>query len=330
MRTTKEHLLKLAKDAVDERTEGNNKFVAAFLIGSTLGGDPFLNGAADIDLLFITKDEPYHSREIERITDDIHLDMIFEPHKLYERPRELRVDPWRGYALYDLMPLYETRHFFEFTQAGVRSQFDSPINRAARIRSQLTPARRLWAQAQSAAMIDHEERVQFLNAIHHAVNAIALFSGSPLPGRRMIEFFPDRAREFGHPELTGTLIELINGTEIDAAGLISFLPSWQDSFRTASAENAVDDLHEARLNYYAKAIQAYAETGNAPAGLWIMLHTWAQAAALTPLDPAEAMAWGKACKLCGLTTEGMPARLQGLDHLLETIEEEVEEMIIAN
>jgi hypothetical protein len=330
MRTTKETLLKLAKETVKQRTTDNRSIVAAFLIGSLLGDDPFLGGATDIDLLFITGEETFRAREIVALSAEVHIDLSFEPVKLYEKPRELRADAWRGYALYDLLPLYETRHFFEFTQASVRAQFNDPVNQVARIRQQFIPARKLWADLQSARTVGSDQRVQYLKAIEHAANAAALFSGAPLTVRRLMASFPERARSLGRPELADTLLVLLNAHEVDAAGIQTWLPRWEASFLAAAETKEEDAIHAARLNYYKHAIQHFAKNENPSAALWPLITTWAQADALTALDIDEAGAWREVCRRCGLDKDGMPAHLQALDHFLDVVEEEIEKIAGTN
>jgi hypothetical protein len=69
MRISKEMLLKLANDIVDQRVRRDRDILAAYLQGSVLF-EPLLGGTADIDLFLIHADEPDQS-ERSSLTDDV-------------------------------------------------------------------------------------------------------------------------------------------------------------------------------------------------------------------------------------------------------------------
>ena len=149
MRITREMLLKLAKDTTEKRFKPDPNVVAVFLVGSMrTDGDPLIGGTTDVDLLVITKGEPDLEREIIKISAEIHLDLMFESEKAYAKPRELRADPWRGWAMWDPMLLYEKGRFFEYTQSSLRAQFDDPSNVLARARYFAGRARDRWTAFQ--------------------------------------------------------------------------------------------------------------------------------------------------------------------------------------
>ena len=52
MRVTRESLLRIAKETVQERAYNDPDIVAAYLTGS-LRGEPMLGGTADIDIVFL-------------------------------------------------------------------------------------------------------------------------------------------------------------------------------------------------------------------------------------------------------------------------------------
>ena len=77
MRVTKESLVRIAKETVQQRTFNNKDIVAAYLTGSLLSEDPFLGGVTDIDLVLVTAETPPLSRESVALTPDFHLDISF-------------------------------------------------------------------------------------------------------------------------------------------------------------------------------------------------------------------------------------------------------------
>src|SRR5260370_162632 len=83
-----------------------------------------LGGTADIDLVFVHAGRPGLSREVVKLTPDFHLDIAHRSRDDFKSPRELRVDPYLGYEMYDPTLLYQREKFFEFVQAGLRAGFE--------------------------------------------------------------------------------------------------------------------------------------------------------------------------------------------------------------
>ncbi|MEI6505868.1 MAG: hypothetical protein WCO90_08335, partial [Planctomycetota bacterium] len=78
MRVTRETLIRLAKETAQTRSFDNGDIVAAYLTGSLVsGGDPFLGGVTDIDLVFVTAGKPRQTREIVKLTGDFHVDILY-------------------------------------------------------------------------------------------------------------------------------------------------------------------------------------------------------------------------------------------------------------
>ena len=70
MRVTRESLLRIAKETVQERAYNDPEMIAAYLTGSLLNVDPMLGGTADIDIVFVYKNKPQQSREFVKLTPD--------------------------------------------------------------------------------------------------------------------------------------------------------------------------------------------------------------------------------------------------------------------
>ncbi|HJW27919.1 MAG TPA: hypothetical protein VJ508_01585, partial [Saprospiraceae bacterium] len=137
-------LLKLANDAVERYVSQDRSIMSGYLQGSLLGDSPLIGNTADIDLFFIHSDEVRLEREIVRISDEVHLDISHHSHRLYRQPRELRLHPWLGPAIYGCKIMHDPQHFIDFVQASVRGQFTSPQNVIARVRKQAEHAREIW------------------------------------------------------------------------------------------------------------------------------------------------------------------------------------------
>ena len=122
MRVTRELLIRIAKETAQERAFNDSDIIAAYLTGALVSDiDPLLGGTADIDIIFVHANEPKHRREFVKLTPDFHLDISHRAKGEFKKPRELRLDPWLGWEMYDPMLLYEREKFFEFIQAGLRA-----------------------------------------------------------------------------------------------------------------------------------------------------------------------------------------------------------------
>jgi hypothetical protein len=322
MRTTRDTLIKLARDTVKQRVGADHNLIAAYMVGSTLTADPFLGGAADVDIVFLCIHRPAVAREIVRLSADVHLDMYYWESTALEPPRKLRTDPLLGYVIYAPAVLYDTRHFLEYAQAIVRAQFDDPPNRLARVRHHSDPARRLWMELQSGAGDPRPaDMLKYLQSVHHAAQAFALFDGPPLTERRLVLEFAARVAAAGTPELHETLLELVGGLAFDPADTAAMVPAWQSAFGEAARTDENPSIHPARLNYYKHGIEALLKADAPSAALWPLLHTWTAAAAALPSYGDEVKVWAGAFSALGLAGEGFEYRLQGLDRFLDSLEE---------
>lgn len=325
MRVTKDALLKNARDLTERKLTPDPSVLAVFVVGSLLTEDPFLGGAADIDLLVLTKGEPPRERELVRLSNEIHIDIAYESNEAYAKPRELRGDPWRGWNLWDPILLHDSSRFFEYTQSSLRAQFDAPANLHARATSFASAARATWNEYQFGGQPD---AVKTLQAIANAANAIASLNGPPLPERRLLAGFPARAAAAGKLELTGKLMSALGAGNVSEQRLRDWLPAWQESFETAAAHpyNAV--IHPARLAYYRAAIEHHLQGEMPLAALWPMLPTWALAAEGGSLSISQEQAWQAALTELGLAGPGFAERLAALDALLDDTEELIEQLAV--
>src|SRR5512142_1165100 len=195
MRVTRESLIRIAKENAQERAFNDRDIIAAYLTGSLISdSDPMLGGTADIDIIFVHAEEPKHRREFAKLTADFHLDISHRAKAEFKRPRELRLDPWLGWEMYDPMLLFEREKFFEFVQAGLRAgfEFNAPAPALHRSRQLLSHGRAIWRDLlQIEVMVKPQDMTKFMKSLYHAINAVAELSGPPLQERRlMLEFAP--------------------------------------------------------------------------------------------------------------------------------------------
>jgi hypothetical protein len=325
MRITRETLIRIAKETAQKRALADPWLVAAYLTGSLRTENPFLGNTTDIDIVLVHAGQPKVRREILPVTPEIHLDIVHNPRSEYEKPKELRIHSWLGPELYDPLPLYGTQHFFEFVQAGVRAEYDEPVNVLARARRNAEHARQIWSGMQLSQETGPALLLSYLKSLNHAANAVALLAGGPLSERRFMLQFRERAGAAGVPGLASGLLGLLGGSQLDAAILRKFLAEWEKSFVDASSRKKVHACIAApRLAYYKQAFEILLASEYPQSLLWPLVHTWTlSAAALPPTDQSN---WLAACGTLGLMGEVFNERLEGLDHFLDAIEELLENM----
>jgi hypothetical protein len=266
MRVTRESLIRIAKETAQERAFNDRGIIAAYLTGALVSdSDPLLGGTADIDIILVHAEEPQNKREFVKLTPDFHLDISHRSKAEFKRPRELRLDPWLGWEMYDPMLLYERERFFEFVQAGLRAgfEFNAPAPALQRSRILLSHGRGIWRD-----LLEIEEQVtprdlaKYLKSLYHAVNAVAELSGPPLQERRLMLEFGSRAETAKRPGMSAGLTGLLGASHLDPAFINDWLSEWRLAFEAAVEQDSADPrIHPARLNYYEKAIHRAPPSG---------------------------------------------------------------------
>ena len=326
MRITSETLFKIANDTIGRRTRSDRDIIAAYVHGSLLEGDPLLGGTTDIDLFFIHAEPAPLTREIQRLTDEIHLDIAHHTQSDYRHTRDLRLHPWLGPTLSGCKILYDPQHLLDFIQAGVRSQFNRPDNVLRRARGQAEHARQIWLSLHDLANEPAlHEIVFYLRAVEHAANAIALLSGSPLTERRFLLQFPLRAEAIERPGLFKGLLGLLGAQNVDSDGLRAMLPAWETAYKAISPTGASPRLHPDRRLYYRSAFEKILQSERPHCLLWPLLRTWTEAISLLSPEGAERQAWQDTFFRVGLMGANFSQRVAALDAYLDTIEETLDE-----
>jgi hypothetical protein len=333
MRITREHLTKIAVETAAQRCRADRTIVSAFLAGSVLSDEPLLGGTTDIDLFLIHDSEPLSPREIVRVSPEVHLDIIHHSQTLYHHPRRLRMDARIGYILIsNPMLLHDTQHWFEFIQASVRSQFWQPDNVIQRVRPMLEQARQLWVGLPALVEEGSPFIGSYLDALEAAANAVSCLNRGPLPVRRFLIQFPQRAEAIGHARLGVGLPALVGHGLAEAGTARGWLPAWKAAVQAAgSGPDAPVEIHPHRLVYYERAIDALLESGPAGSGLWPLLRTWTMAVDNFAENAiGDVQAYQNTLQQLHLDADHMPDRLNGLDAYLDSVEEALEEWAAAN
>jgi predicted nucleotidyltransferase len=323
MRVTRESLIRIAKETAQERAFNDRAIIAAYLTGSLVASetDPMLGGTADIDIIFVHAEEPKHRREFVKLTPDFHLDISHRAKAEFKRPRELRLDPWLGWEMYDPLLLYEREKFFEFIQAGLRAgfEFNAPAPALQRSRLLLSHARGIWRDLLGVEdTVTPKNVVQYMKSLYHAVNAVAELSGPPLQERRLMLEFASRAETAQRSGMNDGLLDLMGALNLDPSVITAWFPEWKLAFEAAMENSRVDPrIHPARLNYYEKAINAMLSGETPYAALWPLLQTWTLA---VDVLPDHINAWNSACDQLGFTAARIEERVNGLDQYLDEVE----------
>ena len=326
MRITREMLLNLARETAERTARRQRDVVCIFLIGSLLDDEPLLGGSGDIDLVYVHDSEPLTPREIQRLSDEITLDIAHLGAAAFQPARRLRQDPWLGSALwYNPLVLYDRQHWFEFTQAGATAHFTLPENVYPRSQRLATTARQLWRDLSETPSPALETAWGVLEALTLAANAIACLSGAPLTERRFVLNFPARAQAVGRPGLAAGFTDLIGGEAAAHAGLQDWQAAWLEALDAVGArEDAPPRLNAARRAYYRRPVEALAAE-QPLAAWWIQWRTWTRAVRhLGEASPCYAD-WHTAAEALGLGLSQRERILAALDAYLDTVEETLDQ-----
>ena len=330
MRITTSLLHKIARDTVSRRVRRDHSILAIYLSGSLVTGDPLLGGTADIDLFFIHSDLAVPEREIERLTDEVHLDIAHQARDAYHQTRELRLHPWMGDNIINCKVLYDPQHFLDFTQASVRAQFNQPELRLQRVQHQAENARQVWLNLHDYQGEPELAQVEaYLRAVGHAANAVACLSGSPLTERRFLLDYPGRAAAVGREGLYPGLVGLLGGAQLEVEALGSMLAAWEEAYRAVPEKEAPARLHPVRFEYYQRAFKSMLGREQPQVVLWPLLRTWTSVVECLPDDDDQSQDWRQVTQELGLLGAGFPEKVAALDAYLDSVEELLDDWAIA-
>ncbi|MDR3573217.1 MAG: hypothetical protein P4L50_05125 [Anaerolineaceae bacterium] len=323
MRITRDTLIKAARDNARQHSQADRRLVCIYLTGSLLEDEPLLGGTTDIDLVVVHDSEPSVNREIVRLTDEVHVDVAHRSAAAFRQPRHLRLDPWLGaFLCQNPIVLYDTQHWFEFTQAGVCSQFYQPDYVLQRARPLAESARQNWMELHNGEYNPGPTKLlAYLKALENAANSIACLNGVPLTERRFMVNFPERAQAIQRPGLSSGLLDLFLNQTVAEEDWQSWINDWKTALKTISQmENCPPRLHSCRQLYYERAIETY-KTSNPGSAMWILLRTWSLALLCLPNDETSEQAWQKACQKLALDETHFETRVAALDAYLDSVEE---------
>ncbi|HNB50301.1 MAG TPA: hypothetical protein PK530_00070 [Anaerolineales bacterium] len=327
MRITRQTLLKIAEDTVAQRVKTQRSLLAAYLTGSVAReGDPVLGGTADIDLVFLHEYEAPSEREIIRLTEDIHLDILHHTRREYNQVRELRVHPQMGPVIYSCQILHDPRHFLDFAQASVRAHFFRADNVLQRARTQLASARQIWFTFQFfEGQPTREDVGRYLRAVSDAAGAVASIGGGVLSERRYLAEFFEYTQQLGKTGLYAGVVGLLGANMFPREQLREWVGVWEGAYQAVSQQPIPpQNLHPFRLNYYKKAFGTFLETDRPLDVVWPLLMTGMQMMeSLSETHPSYAFL-ERILQQLGLWGDKFQERIPALDAYLDVIDETLE------
>ena len=322
MRISQEMLIKIAKEHVAKRVRREKDLVAVYLTGSVSDGDPLLGGSADIDLIFVHKEEPPLKREVLRVTYEISLDIEHHHQSFYTYHRRLRQNPWIGFALCNHQNiLLDQDHWLEFIQASVSSRFDSPENVYKRSEQFAEKSRKFWFDLNDPQEIDWEDWITlYLKAVGAAANAIACLNGPALTTRRFMLDFTSRAETLERLPLVGELTRLLGNEYMNEDLFNEWRKVWEETLKAANEkDNCPPNISKVRKAYFLLSVNAMADSGTLHAVLWPMIETWQQA--LTCLeDEGHHQRWQDFLKALGFEKDKREELLGTVDQFIDQAE----------
>ncbi len=336
MRITRKTLIQLAEREVLKRTQQAHDLEAVYLIGSVATQEaPLLGGSADIDLVFIHRQQPAARHERVGISPDIHLDIIHRATREYEPLRELRTNAQLAPELYAPQVLFKSGFFFDRLQAALLSAYAAPPNTLARARQFLAAGRDRWLELQfSGPSADPGVLGRYLEAAGLAANAlVALDNRPPLGERRFLPELARRANALHQETAYADFLRLLCAQPLPPTEeLADWIKEWEAAWQAAiERKPPFHRLHPARRNYYLGGFRALLADERPHDLLWPLLLTWTQAVSGLADDQPQREAWAQALHRLGLLEDNFPQQIAALDAfldqvdiLLETYENQIE------
>ena len=321
MRMTYDLLHKFARESVKMRERSEPDLHAAYLTGSLLGDDPFMGGAADIDLVLVHRYQIPIEREVVAITPEVSLDIRHTLKEDYEPHRKLRHDPWLGYPLTQShILLADTDHWLEFIQAGVGAEYHSPENVYARSNAMLEAAREAWFTLLQSPPQGYPEWIRdYLQILTLAANALTGLIAPPLTTRRFLGDFNDRVMTLGVPKSLIGFYGLLGGLEFEPEQITDWINAYEEDLSHSVEEDLPIELKPCRHAYYLNAIRSLAVDEELQLeAIWPLIITWTKLVNASRQE--EPPAWRSCLETLELDKDHLEQKVEALDAYLDSLE----------
>jgi hypothetical protein len=216
------------------------------------------------------------TRELIKVSDELHLDIQHLSQKIFQQPRELRGDPWIGTSVQaNPLLLYDVRHWFEFTQASVGSQFYRADNTICRARKLSFDARNHWLRLTELKR-PHVERIRlYLKSLNAAANAIAALARAPITKRRFGMELQNIMNRAGEEKMYAGFVGLSQVNTFEKEDLLDLIPYWEKAFLLSCQQDKhSQDIQLASKNYYLKSFYYILDSYSPDMVVFPLLQTW--------------------------------------------------------
>ena len=317
MRITQELLHKTAKDAVNVRIKSEKDLIAAYLVGSVLTDDPLLGGTTDIDIVLVHGGDVTKPRELLKVNDELHLDIQHLSQRIFQQPRELRGDPWIGTSVQaNPILLYDVRHWFEFTQASIGSQFYRADNTICRARKLSSDARNHWVRLNELKR-PHVERIRlYFKSLYAAANSIVALDRAPITMRRFGIEIQNLMNRAGEEKMYAGFAGLSQINTFEKEDLFDLIPYWEKAFLLSCLqEKHSQDIQLVSKDYYLKSFHYILDTYTPDMVVFPLLQTWTKSVCALMSTTPEYDVWIKTMSAIHLGKEDIDERIEGLEFI---------------
>ncbi len=275
---TKERLMNVCQSFIIKEINQDKSISGAFLTGSMLSDDPFLNGSTDIDLYLVHNNKCVFKREIVQISPEITFDIYNVSYETFEHPRDLRLNPWLGSDIcYRPILLYEKSHWFELMQSSVEANFFLPDLIIKRAHAYSYEARKIWNFLNENENINNGEYSHlYYEIIKNSVNSLFVLSGKPSSNRRIIYDLEEKTKKISFENICGEIYRLLIGDKDPEPYFQYYYNAWCyyiDYFGKSGLGNIYTEYNLARKDYFTKPVEYFWQK-QLIISLWIMGKTW--------------------------------------------------------
>ena len=298
---SRDQALNHVRDFVALEVSNRPKIVAAFLVGSVARADSLWANSTDFDVIFVDPEPPICPEPCLLWNDYILIDIQYSRPEDYENRSDIKGDAMRAQALYDAVPLHDTKNFFALLQAYLRGQFDTAENVIARAIDAFTRAKNYYEEIYElqtipiAIPIDPNDLKNLHNVMDWAATAILMLAYKPRYGRRQFLCFGEELVRLGQSNILELAEQSMGFSEISDDEIEGMRKQWLEMFRAAGKFHQGDwdcdrSVHPYKEQYYLDGFETLASSGNIRASLFLMEYTAAAAfnQIITHAPPEEA------------------------------------------
>ena len=286
--TDREHVLSQTREFVSLQVSERPSLLAVFLVGSVARADSMWVDVVDVDIVFVDSKPPIIVDPCMFWKESLLIDMHYSRPGDYENKHTLRTDALRAQAIYDAIPLYDTKNYFALLQAHLRGQFDTPENVCARSVDAIRRAYFYYEQIAGYIRnpvpipVDPISVKSLLESIHWIVAAILMLSYKSNYGRRQMLVFNEMLTNNKNTDLIDLTDNSMGCLGINEDNMEWLTKSWLEMFRAAGVFHegpwSVDScVHPFKEKYYLEGFKALSLAGCSRASLLLMEYTFASA-----------------------------------------------------